>query len=447
MNFFWKSFSTTAGRIVATGCQFLTIVLVAAFLGAEAQGQFAFLILIPTLACTVLDFGLSHANLYLLGRDRFPPRTIFFGTLLWSAAWGAVVIILWQGRSLLGMPLDQIAFLRSFRDSPGLIHASIAATGLVMFFNTLLQSYLARDRVHVFNLFAVGRSGVLLVLVTVVLGFFHQGVGAAFGIWWGCLLAAVVALLLYESRSLQSGTVHLGAYFREALGYGGRLYFAGLAFLLMYRLDHFFVMHFRGSADLGRYHLATQVAETFLFITGPLYWLTIPRTAKKGEAFADRETPRTFRMVFWALVVAMLPLYGLFRILLAALAMRGYVVGEAASAFAWLLPGIVFLGVDQIISGDLAGRGRQIWNTIVASGMLLVNVALDLWWIPRYGVNGAAAATSFAYIAGCLITLGIFLHFSDATWRDLLILRREDLRLLRRRLSLSKLRERFLRNP
>jgi O-antigen/teichoic acid export membrane protein len=163
--------------------------------------------------------------------------------------------------------------------------------------------------------------------------------------------------------------------------------------------------------------------------------LSIPRTAQGGDRQANRETPRTFRLVFWALALALPVLYALFRLLLVFLEGRGYSPGDAARAFAWLLPGMLFMGVDQIISGDLAGRGKQLWNTLVASSMLGVNIALDLWWIPRYGIAGAAVATSAAYIAGCLITLGIFQSFSKASWRDLFIPTREDINLLLFRLK------------
>jgi Na+-driven multidrug efflux pump len=67
--------------------------------------------------------------------------------------------------------------------------------------------------------------------------------------------------------------------------------------------------------------------------------------------------------------------------------------------------------------------------------MLGVNIALDLWWIPRYGIAGAAVATSLAYIAGCLITLGIFQSFSKTSWRNLFIPTWEDFNLLYSRLK------------
>ncbi len=426
MSIFRKSLPASGGRVLATGCQFLTMVLVAAFLGAEAQGNYALLILIPLIATSVLDAGLSQANMYLSGKGRFAPSTLTFGALLWSALWGAVALALWMAWSAWGTPLSTLSSFRPFQTAPWLVSASVAAIGLTLFYNLLVLSYLARDRIDLFNSFLIGRPAATLVLVALGLAVFGLKLRGVFSFWMLCLLLSAAWLFVREVLVVRTAGLELGRYYREALRYGLKLHVGSLCILLMYRLDHLLVIHFRGSADLGRYHLATLVAESLLFITGPMYMLTIPRTARGGARLANQETPRSFRVVLWGFLVGALPLYGLFRLLLGLLAWRGYDAGAAADAFALLLPGVIFLGLDQILSGDLAGRGKQIWNTVVASGMLGVNIGLDLWWIPRYGIRGAAAATSVAYVAGCLITLMIFLRLARVSWSDLLVLRRAD---------------------
>jgi len=444
MSLFRKSLPATAGRVLATGCQFLTMVLVAAFLGARVQGNYAFLLLIPLLASNVLDAGLSQANMYLVGKGRFPASTLMMGALYWSAFWGLLAVGLWLVATLVRPSLLTLSFLRPFQSSPGLLGASVAAIGLTLFYNLVVLSYLARERIGLFNAFLVGRAAATLVLVGLALLLFSVRLRGVFALWTLSLIISAALLFIREflgERSNGQAGCHpqaklgsapsarqLGQYYREALRYGLKLHLGSLCILLMYRLDHLLVMHFRGSADLGRYHLATLVAESLLFITGPMYLLAIPRTARGGARLANQETPRSFRVVLWAFLLGALPLYGLFRLVLALLVWRGYDAGHAADAFALLLPGVIFLGLDQILSGDLAGRGKQIWNTVVASGMLVVNIGLDLWWIPRYGIRGAAAATSVAYVAGCLITLGIFLRVTGVSWKALWGFRREDFR-------------------
>lgn len=427
MRFLFKSLSTTAGRVLATGLQFLTVVLIAAYLGAEAQGNYAFLLLIPLMAAHILDMGLSHANLYLIGKGRFERCTILNATALWSLFWGVLTFALWM---LFSPALQPLELLKPFRQMPGLLHGAVLAIGLTLFFNIQIPTLLGWDRIRRMNLFLVGRGLLTLILTTLIVLGLQRGLRGAFFSWLLSLSCASILLYFVECQSLRIQAQQLICYYREALSYGLKAHLGSLCMLLMYRLDHLLVMHFRGSADLGRYHLATLVAESLLFITGPLYLLTIPRTAREGEAFANRETPRTFRMVFWAFAFAALPLFILFQLLVAFLSGTGYEAGNTVTAFALLLPGVIFLGGDQIISGDLSGRGRQILNTLVASGMLVVNVGLDLWWIPRYGILGAAAATSIAYVAGCLITLGIFIRLSGVSWKDLALLKREDWKLL-----------------
>lgn len=433
MSFLRHSLSAGAGRIASTGLQFLTIVAIAAFLGPEGQGQFAFLTLVPMVAWTVLNLGLPDANLYLLGKGRVGPGTLAAGAVLWSALWGGAAVAGWLAADSAGWSWRTLRLLEPYQDRPGLMLGCIVAIGPLMAFNIGISSYLGRGRLDLFNAVLIGRAAVALIGILATLYLFGGDLGGVYAVWlFAICLGALplVADLLRQPPRL----AELLDYFRRGLSYGSRVYLAGVAVLLMYRLDQFFVKYFRGDADLGRYSLATLVAESVLLITGPMYMLSIPRTAQGGDRQANRETPRTFRLVFWALAMGLPLLYVLFRLLLAFLEGRGYSAGDAAPAFAWLIPGMLFMGVDQIVSGDLAGRGKQIWNTLVASSMLVVNIALDLWWIPRYGITGAAAATSVAYITGCLITLGIFQSFSKASWRDLFIPTREDFRLMLSRL-------------
>ncbi|NIR61792.1 MAG: hypothetical protein GWO02_21060, partial [Gammaproteobacteria bacterium] len=55
---------------------------------------------------------------------------------------------------------------------------------------------------------------------------------------------------------------------------------------------------------------------------------------------------------------------------------------------------VLSLSVGRLLSADLNGRGLPASVARVNVAMALVNIALNLWWIPIWGAAGSAAATS-----------------------------------------------------
>ena len=59
----------------------------------------------------------------------------------------------------------------------------------------------------------------------------------------------------------------------------------------------------------------------------------------------------------------------------------------------WLMLSVCLHAVQFPFADALTGLGRQPLRTGLVTGALLLNVGLNLWWIPRWGWRGAAAAT------------------------------------------------------
>ena len=62
-----------------------------------------------------------------------------------------------------------------------------------------------------------------------------------------------------------------------------------------------------------------------------------------------------------------------------------------------ILPGVLALSLESIFMNDLAGRGLPPVVIVVPGVGLALNLALNLVFIPRFGLSAAAAASSIAY--------------------------------------------------
>jgi O-antigen/teichoic acid export membrane protein len=66
---------------------------------------------------------------------------------------------------------------------------------------------------------------------------------------------------------------------------------------------------------------------------------------------------------------------------------------EAGWAIRWLIVTVLLHAVQFPFADALTGVGRQPWRTGTVTVALLANIALNCWWIPLWGWQGAAAAT------------------------------------------------------
>jgi O-antigen/teichoic acid export membrane protein len=92
-----------------------------------------------------------------------------------------------------------------------------------------------------------------------------------------------------------------------------------------------------------------------------------------------------------------------------------------------LLPGVLMLSQAHIFYSDLNGRGKPEVTTLSALAALILTIVLDLVLIPRYGITGAAVASTCAYTAEFAVAGSFFVHHTGLTWREILVFRKSDL--------------------
>ena len=79
-----------------------------------------------------------------------------------------------------------------------------------------------------------------------------------------------------------------------------------------------------------------------------------------------------------------------------------------------LLPGAIALSGSKILANELTARGFPGVNTVVAALGATATILSDLWLIPRYGIGGAAIASSVGYTLTFVLVLAAFRRRSRA---------------------------------
>lgn len=93
-----------------------------------------------------------------------------------------------------------------------------------------------------------------------------------------------------------------------------------------------------------------------------------------------------------------------------------------------LLPGVFIFCLHQVYFRFFQSQGNPGVPTIVLAVALVVNILLNLWWIPLWQVGGAALSSVVSYILcmGCILFL--FRRRTQKPWRDLVVVKYSDLR-------------------
>lgn len=414
-------FSLFLVRVAHAGLSFLTFFMVGFIWGREEQGLFALFIAAALIGGLVLGMGLPTAILYHVARGetkswvaREASWTLGF---LWFVLLGAPYLLFTSLHpEWLTALLETVLGYSSYT----LLGILIACACLLATWEGQAATRMAMGDMARYNQLVLVRAVISFFLVCVVLvslpapseGDPSVRVWAPLAWMAGLFLATLLATV---ERRVGHPVAYAKtfSFLRMALPYGAATAAASLNILLLLRLDHFMLFmllpHSRPARLVGIYALTTLAAEIPRLFSGAVATLLVSQTASDHLAGRESQTPLVARIVF-IVMIGVLPFLTLvYWFAQEILFMRGEDYSAGWPVFWILYGGSICLGLDDIFSSHLLGKKRPHWNTRVSGAMLAANVFLNLWWIPRWGIVGAAAATTVAYAGGMLLTGGLVL--------------------------------------
>jgi Na+-driven multidrug efflux pump len=96
-----------------------------------------------------------------------------------------------------------------------------------------------------------------------------------------------------------------------------------------------------------------------------------------------------------------------------------------------LLPGVFLMSFAGTLSSYVSGTGRVIFATYGSLAAVVVNIALNLFLIPRMGIAGAALASTISYSLETIYITIVFMTLSKKSFPQTFIPKSQDLRDLR----------------
>lgn len=189
--------------------------------------------------------------------------------------------------------------------------------------------------------------------------------------------------------------------FRESLPLG----ISALCAQTYFYVDNLFVREFCGLEPLGHYNVAVRVMSWSIMLAQytsltVLPWFRRRHVAGELGAALARVGPPLFALAGLACGLAAPwseSLLGLF----------GDEFRSAGDSLRWLFGATVAIYAGALLMTALVAVRRNVASLWIALGGVLVNVGLNLWAVPAWGIEGAAMTTcateSFVALAGALV--------------------------------------------
>ena len=383
-------------RILAT----LLLPLYTHYLPPRAYGRVEIVTATTAVAAIALQMGISSAffRFYFDEKEEAGKLTVI-RTSFWFT----------MGMSTLGLALGvlfagPIGHWLGLGHDPNLVRAGAVGLWAQTNYQQLTALFRVEERSVQYAIASVCNVLITVAAMVVFVAVFHWGaIGLVVGNFTGTLVT-YVALVVYRTEQL--GLEFDRALLRKMQVFGMPLVPSALALWTINWVDREFVVWYKGLPEAGVYSAAVKIASVITFV------MVAFRTAWPAFAYSiedDREARRTYAFVLTYLLTfaswlalalgALAPWWT--RLLTSPHYVRAE-KGVALLAFA----GAVYAGYTVLAIGSGRARKTQL-NWVVTGFGAAVNVGLNFWLIPRWGMVGASISTAAAYL---VLFVGMMLY-------------------------------------
>src|SRR5881398_3058209 len=383
-------------RILAT----LLLPLYTHYLSPGSFGRVEIVVAATAVLSIVLQLGISSAFFrFYFDAKEDAERLVVIRTSFWFT----------MAMSTLGLALGvlfaaPIGHWIGLGHDPSLVRAGAVGLWAQTNYQQLTALFRVEERSTQYAAASVANVLITVAAMVVFVAAFHWGaVGLIVGNFTGTLL---VYSVLVAYRNEQLGLEFDRSLLRRMQHFGMPLVPSALALWTINFVDREFIVHYKDAAEVGVYSAAVKIAGVVTFV------MVAFRTAWPAFAYSiedDRDAKRTYSYV----LTYLLTLASWISLLLGALApwwvrlltdprYQRAEEGVALLAFA----GAIFAGYTVLAIGSGRARRTQ-FNWVVTGAGAAVNVGLNFWLVPRWGMVGAAISTAAAYL---VLFVGMMLY-------------------------------------
>ncbi len=403
---------------------FLISIIIARSLGPEIQGKYALFILTPTLLYNLGNLGIGSSTVYLLNNEKEKQYSYLKFILKLTLVMALVNTIIGTIIAVIYFNFASINF-----SSYELIVVSLL-TPILLINNIMLFIFQALKRFDLFSFNSVLPKLIQIFLLLIVICFFNNNLILSLLIFISSnFLSLMYALFVLKKILKRIPKTYEKINKKMVLTYGLKTHLANTITLVNYRLDQLLIGFFINSYSVGIYNVAVIIVEKVWSLTNPLITVLFPEMASMKNLNERKEiTCKITRILnFFNMFIGV----GFLIVMKPLIILSFGQEYESAILIAnILLIGILAMNIDKVLSNDIASLGKPEINMRITNMTFVLNLLLALILLPKFGLIGAAIATTSSYFITLLLKIKAYAKIYSIKYREMLIITKTDFKYL-----------------
>lgn len=397
-------------------------VIIARMLGPQGRGIYSLAILLPGLLAVFTNLGIGPASVFYIGKKKYSPKEVFGTNIIFAGLISIFTIII-------GLI---IVFFFSDKLFPGVpkecLFLALSVIPLHFFSSFSVNILLGLQKIKKYNFIQLIQNFIFLFLIVIFLLGLRFGVKAVIT---ANILSAFVGctVLFFQTKKETNGIVFSlnREILRDFFSYGSKVYLGNIFSFLHYKIDMFMVNIFLNPVAVGFYSIAVTLAEKIGLISESTGTILFPQVSSEtNKERLNKFTPLVCRNTLFITMLCAIFLFLIGRWLIILLYSKEF--SDSVLPFQILLIGSITISGWRILANDLYGRGKPLLNSYITGVSVIINIILNIIFIPKFGISGASWATAISYTVALIMITIVYSRISGNRITDILFVKKSDLK-------------------
>jgi len=403
--------------IVSIICMLLAVILLTRILGTEGFGLYYALLVIPIIVVSFTNLGIRGASIFMIGQKKYSDDKIVSSILL---------ILIFT--SLIGIILSIGAYY--IFNEPEYTITIIGLVVLIIPFRLAIVYiagvFFGKDEIRKANQFEWSINLLNFIFVAVLVWWLRLGLlGAVISISVANVIVGLWGIYLV----FQKFNIELkfnSPIIKQLLRLGIMFSFTFFVIQLNYRLDILLLEKLSTNHEVGIYSLGVHIAEQLWQIPFAISIVLFSRTANlEDQNIITQSTISLARLSFVLIFVLSIIVLIVAPYLIPLV--FGISFAPSVDILFLMLPGVIILVIFRVLSGQLAGMGKPHYAIYAFAPALIINIGLNILWIPEYGGKGAAWASNVSYTLGTIAYWIIYSRLLKVDYIEIFKFKKSDI--------------------